>query len=160
MTPPPVREALGGKRRGLGLDAPRGAHPPPAPPPPAASARHPPARPALAPRPLYQPGRRGPLFPAPPGVREKKNGDGPALAVSLLYPPQARGRANGQPPPSAGTARPRRLPPAATGKSHAKTRMEVRAGGPRRPEGRERGRREAEAGAGSSAARELIGEAV
>lgn len=44
MTPPPVREALGGKRRGLGPTTPRGAHPPPAPPPTAASALNPPAQ--------------------------------------------------------------------------------------------------------------------
>lgn len=43
--PSPRSEALGGKQRGLGPAAPRGAHPPPAPPPPTASSR--PARPGL-----------------------------------------------------------------------------------------------------------------
>lgn len=116
MTPPPVREALGGKRRGLGPTTPRGAHPPPAPPPIAASALKPPAQlaPALqastnrfatlpfshrrrgGPREgKWRPRARRPASVPTSGLRKRpppaavRRGDSPALAPAARRHPRA-----------------------------------------------------------------------
>ncbi|XP_046507155.1 basic proline-rich protein-like [Equus quagga] len=147
--------ALGGKRRGLG---PAG-HAAPIPRPPAQPAAPPPAPTRPPPASLQH-------CPSPaaarPGLQRKEDGDGAALAVPPPYPPQARGEGCRPPSSSAGTAGSSRPPPpsAAAREPRARTQMEARAGGPRRPEGKRRGRREAEAGAGARATREPIGRAA
>nr|XP_023482960.1 basic proline-rich protein-like [Equus caballus] len=148
------RPSAGREAEGVGAGRPRGAHPPPAQPaaPPPAPTRPPPASLQHCPSPAA----------ARPGLPRKEDGDGAALAVPPPYPPQARGEGCRPPSSSAGTAGSSRPPPpsAAAREPRARTQMEARAGGPRRPEGRRRGRREAEAGAGARATREPIGRAA
>lgn len=148
--PPPSCEAPV-EAEGLGPTTPRGAHPPPAPPPiaallSAASASR------SSPSGLHQPVRNTPVFPPPPGVREKE-----MAAPRSAVPPCTDLRL-------AEEATARRCPPresrpeAAAACRHSRAAHEDPLGwrggrgrGPQWPE-EQRGRREAEAGAGSRAA--------
>lgn len=111
---------------------------------------------------LRTPAGRPAALPSPTATRVRREGKWRRACARRpsSYPPRARRGGLRPPPPSVGTVQPSHPPPATAREPRAKTRMKARAGRPRRPEGRQRGRREAGAGAGANAVHEGIGRAA
>lgn len=101
-----------------------------------------------------------PLSHRPKGSKGRKMATGPrAQSPCCTYrriAKKATARRRRHRPRRRSGPRARRRPPSLESRA-PKTRIEARAGAPRQPEGKQRGRREAEEGAGARAAREPIG---